>query len=81
MPLVAAGDAGTISHCMHCKMDACFPVRECDKVGNAGTGSALFCWAMGSLTVVWAENVKAECSYMNNNFCINRGWKDSMALN
>ena len=49
LPVVPAGDTGTIQHSMQCRMDTCYPGDECDNLVKPGTGSALFYinfWAM-----------------------------------
>ena len=49
LPLIPAGDTGTIPHSMHGRMDMCYPGGECDNVDKPGTGSALYyinSWAM-----------------------------------
>ena len=49
LPLIPAGDTGTVPHSMHGVMPASYPGGECDKKDQPGTGSALFyinSWAM-----------------------------------
>ena len=49
LPLIPAGDTGTIPHSMHGMMDRCYPGGECDKANQPGKGSTLFyinSWAM-----------------------------------
>ena len=49
LPLIPAGDTGTVPHSMHGVMPASYPGGVCDTVDQPGTGSALFyinSWAM-----------------------------------
>ena len=49
LPLVPAGQTGTIPYSMHARQQACFKHGECDKADEPGTGSLLFhinSWAM-----------------------------------
>ena len=49
LPLIEAGDIGTITHSMLGRMNALYPEGECDKLGKPGTRITLFfinCWAM-----------------------------------
>lgn len=49
LPLLPAGNYGTIPHNMSGRKDACFPRGRCDRRGAPGTGSFLFyinSWAM-----------------------------------
>ena len=49
LPLIPAGDSGTIPHSMHGLMSASYPGGECDNTDQPGTGSVLFyinSWAM-----------------------------------
>jgi hypothetical protein len=49
LPLVPAGETGTIPRSMHARQQACFEYGECDRAGEPGTGSLLFhvnSWAM-----------------------------------
>ncbi len=49
LPLVAAGDTGTIPRTMHGRKDTCYPMGVCDRPGEPVSGSPLFyinSWAM-----------------------------------
>ena len=49
LPLVPAGQTGTIPYSMHARQQACFEYGECDKADEPGTGSLIFhinSWAM-----------------------------------
>ncbi len=49
LPLLPAGDFGTIPRAMSRKKDSCFPRGRCDQEGRPGSGSPLYCintWAM-----------------------------------
>ena len=49
LPLVPAGETGTIPHSMTARQRACFEYGECDKADEPGTGSRLYhinSWAM-----------------------------------
>ena len=39
LPLILAGDTGTIPHSMHGRMDTCYLGDECDSVATYGTGN------------------------------------------
>ena len=58
LPLIPAGDTGTIPHCMNGRMDACHSGGECDKVGAPGTGSALY--YINSLAMVFPSDHPAD---------------------
>ena len=64
LPLIPAGDTGTIPHSMHGRMDMCYPGGECDNVDKPGTGSALYyinSWAMVfPLTILQTENLNSS---------------------
>ena len=60
LPLVPAGDFGTIPRSMHGRKEACFPLGVCDRHGDPGSGSALFyinTWAM-----IWPVDYQAKAS-------------------
>ena len=49
LPLVPAGQTGTIPHSMYARQQACFEYGECNKRDEPGTGSLVFhinSWAM-----------------------------------
>ena len=49
LPLIPAGDHGTIPRSMHGRKNACYPLGVCDCQGEPGSGSPLFyinTWAM-----------------------------------
>ena len=49
LPLLPAGNYGTIPRSMSLRKDACFPRGACDRAGRPGSGSPLFyinTWAM-----------------------------------
>ena len=49
LPLLPAGNYGTIPRSMSLRKDACFPRGACDRTGRLGSGSPLFyinTWAM-----------------------------------
>ena len=49
LPLLPAGNYGTIPRSMSLRKDACFPRGTCDRAGRPGSGSPLFyinTWAM-----------------------------------
>ena len=67
LPLVPAGDFGTIPQSMHGRKEACYPLGVCDRHGDpaSGSGSALFyinTWAM-----IWPVDYQAKASLMNEN--------------
>ena len=56
LPLVPAGDDGTIPRHMHGRKEACYPLGMCDRQGVPGSGSPLFyinLWAM-----IWPVDYK-----------------------
>ena len=57
LPLIPAGDHGTIPRSMHGRKDACYKLGVCDRQGEPGSGSPLFyinTWAM-----VWPNDYPA----------------------
>ena len=57
LPLVPAGDHGTIPRSMHGRKEACYRLGVCDRQGIIGSGSPLFyinTWAM-----VWPNDYPA----------------------
>ena len=57
LPLIPAGDHGTIPLSMHGRKDACYKLGVCDRQGEQGSGSPLFyinTWAM-----VWPNDYPA----------------------
>ncbi len=57
LPLIPAGDHGTIPRRMHGRKDACYKLGVCDRQGEPGSGSPLFyinTWAM-----VWPHDYPA----------------------
>ena len=60
LPLVPAGDFGTIPRNMQGRKEACYPLGVCDRHGDPGSGSALFyinTWAM-----IWPVDYQAKAS-------------------
>ncbi len=58
LPLVLAGDDGTIPRQMHCRKDACYPLGMCDRQGSPGTGSPLF--YINSWAMIWSVDYKKD---------------------
>ena len=54
LPLVPAGQTGTIPHSMHARQQACFEHGECDKADEPGTGSQVF--HINSLAMVFPSD-------------------------
>ena len=57
LPLIPAGEHGTIPRSMHGRKDACYKLGVCDRQGEPGSGSPLFyinTWAM-----VWPNDYPA----------------------
>ena len=57
LPLIPAGDYGTIPRSMHGRKDACYERGVCDRRGEPGSGSPLYyinTWAM-----VWPTDYPA----------------------
>ena len=57
LPLIPAGDYGTIHRIMHGRKDACYERGVCDRRGEPGSGSPLYyinTWAM-----VWPTDYPA----------------------
>ena len=68
LPLIPAGDTGTVPHSMHGVMPASYPGGVCDTVDQPGTGSALFyinSWAMvfpSDHPADWEPNLEHEAA-------------------
>ncbi len=56
LPLVPAGDDGTIPRNMHCRKVACYPRGVCDSQGSPGSGSPLF--YINSWAMIWPVDYK-----------------------
>jgi len=54
LPLLPAGDTGTIPHSMNMKHQSCFPQGTCDAVRSPGSGSLLF--YINSWAMVWPSD-------------------------
>ena len=52
LPLVPAGQKGTIPHSMHARQQECFKYGECDKADEPGTGRAA--WSSISIRGQWS---------------------------
>ncbi len=57
LPLLPAGDFGTIHRNMSSRKDACFPRGSCDKRGSPGSGSNLF--YINSWAMIWPTDYPA----------------------
>ncbi len=57
LPLVPAGDTGTIPLSMLGSKDACYPQGVCDRQGIPGLGSPLF--YINSWAMIWPIDYKA----------------------
>ncbi len=57
LPLLPAGDYGTIPQCMNCRKDACFPRGQCD-CHEQGSGSKLF--YINTWAVIWPTDYAAS---------------------
>ena len=58
LPLVPAGDNGTIPREMHGSKDAFYPLGMCDRQGSPGTGSPLF--YINSWAMIWPVDYKKD---------------------
>jgi len=56
LPLVPAGDDGTIPWNMHGRKVACYPLGVCDRQGSPGSGSPLF--YINSWAMIWPVDYK-----------------------
>ena len=57
LPLIPAGDFGTIPRNMSGRGDACYPRGSCDKRGAPGSGSKLF--YINSWAMIWPTDYPA----------------------
>ena len=57
LPLLPAGDYGTIPRSMLRRRDACFPRGNCDRDGLQGSGSPLY--YMNTWTMIWPTDYPA----------------------
>ncbi len=57
LPLVPAGDTGTIPRNMHGLKDTCYPMGVCDRAGEPGSGSLLF--YINSWVMIWPVNYQS----------------------
>ena len=80
LPLVPAGDTGTIQHRVQGRMDSCYPGGECDNVVKPGTGSTLFyinTWAMvfpSDHPAEWKSKHKLITGISTVNVALNVDW-------
>ena len=58
LPLVPAGDHGTIPRNMNGRKEACYPRGKCDNQGSPGSGSPLF--YINSWSMIWPVDYQAE---------------------
>ena len=54
LPLVPAGDTGTIQHSMQCRMDTCYPANECDNVVTSWLSLGLEAHCSTSILGSWS---------------------------
>ena len=59
LPLLLAGNYGTIPRNMSGRKDACFPRGRCDGRGAPGTGSFLFYIRVNSWAMTWPTDYPA----------------------
>ena len=64
LPLVPAGDDGTIPRQMHGRKEACYPLGMCDRQGSPGTGSPLF--YINSWAMIWPVDYKKDGNWECN---------------
>ncbi len=57
MPLIPAGDHGTIPRIMNGRMDVCYPRGKCDRPVIPGSGSPLF--YINTWDMVWPYDFPA----------------------
>ena len=71
LPLVPAGDDGTIPWNMHGRKAACYPRGVCDRQGSPGSGSPLF--YINSWAMIWpVDYKKVEKWTIKKPFCQNK---------
>ena len=58
LPLVPAGDNGTIPREMHSRKDVFYPLGMCDRQRSPGTGSPLF--YINSWAMIWPVDYKKD---------------------